>query len=429
MAHSDHPAAGARLENERLNQREMHAGAAVLASRPTKAWLSITGKCNLLCTHCPRSLVDEQYLSAEEMTPGVFDRITRELFPTLQLLRIGGNNLGEMLFAKSWGTFAGAIKDQAFVPWLITNGQTLNKGRIAELVAAGDIIDISIDAATEGAYRQIRGASLAKLTENVRTIVAERAARRAADPAAPAARVVFSFTAFADNIGELPPLVQLASDLGVDELYATHYMPSLEGQRYQSLFYHQQTANRAFDEARTIAERTGIVLHVPANYQVKPLGHEETLRIRVKDRYGRELEPPPAAEAIPPCAHPWTSVSINEKGEVYPCCQSNLLMGDLKTASFDEIWNNRRYQKLRATVNTPDALHDCRQCVLRGATFTSVACDEPKFFLRNLDLPAWKTSPRHAQLRDWFARSRVGRWIWNTGRSAYKNFFEWHFAR
>ena len=57
MAHSDRTAPAVdRLGNERLNQREMHAGAAVLASRPTRAWLSITGKCNLLCTHCPRSL-------------------------------------------------------------------------------------------------------------------------------------------------------------------------------------------------------------------------------------------------------------------------------------------------------------------------------------------------------------------------------------
>jgi radical SAM protein with 4Fe4S-binding SPASM domain len=312
---------------------------------------------------------------------------------------------------------------------VITNGQTLNRARIADLVAAGYIIDISIDAATEEKYRQIRGATLAKLTDNVRAIVQERDARAKALPDARLAKVMFSFTAFADNIDELPGLVRLASDLGVDEVVVTHYMPSLEGQRFQSLFYHQETANRTFDEARAIARETGIALQLPPNYAVKPLGQEEALRIRVKDRYGRGRETKPKSGGVTPCAHPWTSVSIDEKGQVFPCCQSNLLMGDLRTSTFDEIWNNWRYRKLRRTVNTASAPPDCRRCVLRGATFTSVYCDEPSFFLRNLDLPNWKASAGHARLRDGFARSSVGRWIWNAGRSAYKNFFEWRFAR
>jgi radical SAM protein with 4Fe4S-binding SPASM domain len=248
---------------------------------------------------------------------------------------------------------------------------------------------------------------------------------------------MFSFTAFADNISELPGLVRLAAELGVDEVFATHYMPSLEGQRYQSLFYHQQTANAVFDECRAIARETGVVVHVPPNYHIKPLGQEETLRIRVRDRYGvRDAgdrgdgdKARAASDDIPPCAHPWTSVSIDEKGQVFPCCQSNLLMGDLRTQTFSEIWNGRRYLKLRETVNTEKALPDCRRCVLRGATFTSVDCDEPSFFLRNLDMPALHAHPRHAQLRAWFARTRVGRWLWGAGRSVYKNFLEWHFAR
>ena len=94
----------AQLKNERLNQRELHAGATLLRSWPTRAWLSVTGKCNLLCTHCPRSLVDEQFLSSDEMTPSVFQRVKQEVFPWLALLRVGGNNLGEQLFAKSWNT-------------------------------------------------------------------------------------------------------------------------------------------------------------------------------------------------------------------------------------------------------------------------------------------------------------------------------------
>ena len=139
MGHSDdamsRPAA-LRADNARRNQREFADGAAVLESKPTRAWLSVTGRCNLLCTHCPRSLVDEQFLSSDEMRPDVFERVTREVFPSLELLRIGGNNLGEQLFARTWDRYAAVMGRQTFTPWLITNGQTMNRARIGDLVAA-----------------------------------------------------------------------------------------------------------------------------------------------------------------------------------------------------------------------------------------------------------------------------------------------------
>jgi len=430
MERTDTAAGAARADNARLNMREFADQAEVLRSMPTKAWLSVTGKCNLLCTHCPRSLIDEQFLSSDEITATLFADIQRDLFPSLDMLRIGGNNLGEQLFARSWPTYAREMSHQPYTPWLVTNAQTMNQSRIADLVEAGYIIDISIDGATEDRYRLIRGASLAKLTDNVRSIIRER--QRWDETAAPGARrakVIFSFTAFADNVDEVPKLVRLAADLGVDEVVVTHYMPSLEEQRYQSLFYHQNTANAAFADARRIADETGVAVQLPPAYLVRSLGSVEALRVRVRDRYGRELDVPGESAAAPKCLHPWTSASINEKGEVYPCCQSNLLMGDLKTSSFAEIWNNRRYRKLRRTVNSDNPLPDCRQCVLRGESFTSVGCEEGRFFLRNLDLPNWHTDTRRARLREWFAQTKLGRWFWNAGRSVYKNFLEWHFAR
>jgi radical SAM protein with 4Fe4S-binding SPASM domain len=222
--------------------------------------------------------------------------------------------------------------------------------------------------------------------------------------------------------------VRLAAELGVDEVVVTHYMPSFEGQRFQSLFYHRRLANQMFADARAIADACGVTLQLPPPYPVPSLSDEPSLRVKVKDRYGRDLEPRRPSDSPRPCHHPWTSVSIDEKGDVYPCCQSNLLMGNLSTSSFEAIWNNSRYRKLRRTVNTDRAPSDCQRCVLRGETFTSVGCSDGSFFLRNLDLPTWRNDPRHARAREWLARTRLGRWIWGWGRKAYKNFFEWHFA-
>jgi radical SAM protein with 4Fe4S-binding SPASM domain len=418
----------AHAGNAALNQQEARAGAAVLRSWPTRAWFSITGKCNLLCTHCPRSFVDEKHLSSEEMEPAIFERVKAQIFPHLEVCRIGGNNFGEQLFSRNWNDYSADLRAFPFTPWIITNGQVLNATRIRELVAAGYVIDISIDGSSEAKYREIRGASLEKLAAHVRAIVQERGRLEAEGWQGRRCRIIFSFTAFAENIAELPGLVRLAADLGVDEVTVTHYMPTLEEQRFQSLFYHQSTANRIFDEARTLARQLDVDITLPPAYGSRGLGEVSCLKPQVKKRIPLIEDAAPATSDLPPpCLHPWTSVSVNEKGQVYPCCQSNLLLGDLRQQSFDEIWNGRRYQRLRRTVNSASPLLDCRRCVLRGQTFTSVACDEPAFFLRAID-GVVPNANRFQWAREAFAKSRPGRWVWRQLRHVYKNFFEWHLA-
>lgn len=416
--------------NAALNQQETRAGAAVLRSWPTRAWFSITGKCNLLCTHCPRSFIEEKHLSSDEMAPSVFERVKAQVFPHLEVCRIGGNNFGEQLFSRHWNDYSADMRAFAFTPWIITNGQPMNAARIRDLARDGYVVDISIDAASESKYREIRGASLARLVEHVQELVKERTRLDAEGHRGRRCRIIFSFTAFAENITELPDLVRLAAASGVDEITVTHYMPTLEEQRFQSLFYHQSTANRIFDESRTLARRLGVDITLPPAYGSRGLGEVSCLKPQVKkriplveDRAGAATD----AALPPPCLHPWTSVSINEKGQVYPCCQSNLLLGDLRKESFEEIWNGRRYQRLRKTVNTATPLLDCRRCVLRGHTFTSVECDEPSFFLRAID-GVVPNANRFRWAREAFARSRPGRWVWRQLRHAYKNFFEWHLA-
>jgi radical SAM protein with 4Fe4S-binding SPASM domain len=417
-------------DNASLNAREMASGAAVLRSWPTRAWFSITGKCNLLCTHCPRSLLEEKHLSSAEMPRSVFERVQAQIFPWLEVCRIGGNNFGEQLFSRHWNEYSAGMRQFAFTPWVISNAQVMNSARIRELVEAGYVIDISIDAASPHKYREIRGASLDKLIEHVREIVRVRAEIDATGDARRRCRVIFSFTAFAENVDELPGLVRLAADLDVDAITVTHYMPTLEEQRYQSLFYHQSTANRIFDEARRLAAELNVEIELPPPYRVESLSQAACLKPAARKRLGRPVQEPAHADGDtrpPPCAHPWTSVSIDENGQVFPCCQSNLLLGDLRKSSFAEIWNGKRYQRLRKTVNSAQPLADCRRCVLRGETFTSVDCAEPAFFLRAID-GVVPQADRFRRVRELVGRSRGGRWIWRQLRHAYKNFFEWHLA-
>jgi radical SAM protein with 4Fe4S-binding SPASM domain len=380
------------IENQKLNLKEFHEQKKLLQSLPTRAWLSLTGRCNLQCLHCPRTIIKNRNLSSYDMDPDLFQRIENDLLPMLALCRIGGNNLGEQLCCKRWDEYLEKLAKYPFTPWLITNGQLLTANRIRKLVENDFSIDFSIDAATEEKYSRIRGARLEKLIKNVAQFARERQRQEKTR-----CKITFAFTVFQENIDDLPNLLELAAEIDVDQITVIHFMPTTEEQRYQSLFYHQNTANEAFNKAEQLSKKLGITLLLPPLYPFPRLSDQKDPHLEFDD--GSPSNSKTCKNmTIKKCFHPWTSASINENGEVYPCCQSNLLMGSLKSSSFKEIWNNKKYQKLRKTVNSNNPMKHCRDCPLRGNTLTGTDCENNEYFLRNLNNKIYYKTTNHAYL-------------------------------
>jgi hypothetical protein len=76
---------------------EATAGKTIVTSKPKEAWLALTGRCNLACLHCPR---DAETVSNENLTASVLDKVFKDVFPHLDTLLLGGNNLGEQFIAR-----------------------------------------------------------------------------------------------------------------------------------------------------------------------------------------------------------------------------------------------------------------------------------------------------------------------------------------
>lgn len=330
---------------------------------PKYAWLSFTGRCNLSCVHCPSRISGKEPHDAEDMSPDLFSKIEREVFPHLQVCKIGGNNNGEQLFARDWDPFMERMKGYPFSLWLITNGTKLHREQIRALVERESIIDISIEAATEKTYRRIRGTGLPALIENVKAIEEERILQKKR------CELRFSFTAFQENITELCELLRLAKELKADRVCVTHITPMSPDQRYQSLIFHRALSNQCLEEARELADEIGLTLDLPPLF---PLGDMTGTGGPTNDLYPWLTKK---------CFHPWTTVSLNEKGDVTPCCISNTVMGNLGEQSLGEIWGSRMYRNLRKRVNSRDPWVECRRCVLRGEKFTSVHCIDEEALL------------------------------------------------
>jgi len=174
------------------------------------------------------------------------------------------------------------------------------------------------------------------------------------------ARVNLGFTAFRDNICELPDLLKMASHLGIDRVTVTHFVPWQENQRGKSLVYHRNIANEMIEKASFLSKEFNLLVDLP-----KPFREDEAQTkadISKGEVWVRK-----------PCYHPWRSFSINEKGEVMPCCATSVVMGNLEKSSFLEIWNGPKYRKLRKTVNSSQPLSFCGNCGLRGIEVGSSA--------------------------------------------------------
>ncbi len=327
---------------------------------PVFAWVTPTGRCNLYCTHCPIRTAPKIPDDAPDMPPELIERIAREVVPTLETVKIGGNNNGEAVLARNFDDFYARIQRPGLRPWIITNGTLLTTDQIERLASAGAVIDFSMDAATESGHKRIRGRGFDALVTSIQRAVEARDRH-----ASTGAQVWVSPTVFLDNLHEMPEVVRMAVARGLDGVRISNLIPQTEAQRYQSLVYHRSESNGVFDECRRLAEGSRLTLVTPEPFEAPPMKTNSKIK----------LEVPARAD----CIHPWTSVSIDEKGLVHPCCVSDQVLGDLNRQSFAEIWNGRKYRTLRRRVNSPYPQLYCRRCMLRGssgATLSPAAKDQ-----------------------------------------------------
>jgi radical SAM protein with 4Fe4S-binding SPASM domain len=346
-----------RSANRALNLEEFNKQSVILKSLPTKAWISLSGRCNLSCSHC---LKDKKSIaSGSDMSLDVFNIIKAAIFPYLDTCKFGGNNIGEQLIAEELDYFLTQIKQFAFHPILATNGLLLTKQKILNLIKAGWTIDFSTEGATQETYKNVRGNHFKKFISNVAECCNLRNLHQEAG-----AMIRLCFTIFYDNAHELTRLITLGAELGVDEILVTHFIPMREGQRHQSLVYHKGMANAIFKEAGSIAEKLAIKLRLPKPFHINKMNELDEKPLNTT-----------GTESFRKCYHPWTSISVNEKGDIFPCCITYVKMGNLRHNSFTEIWNGKRYQKFRKTVNSLAPKEMCRNCSLRGKALTSHLCN------------------------------------------------------
>ena len=174
---------------------------------PVVIW-NLVRRCNLTCKHC-------YSISADKDFPG--ELTTQEVYTVMHDLKgfrvpvliLSG---GEPLLRPDIFEISRRAKAMGFYVGLSTNGTLIDAGNIDDIAAVGyDYVGISIDGIqqTHDRFRRLDGAFDASL-RGIRLCHAR------------GIKVGMRFTMTQDNAHELPQLLQLMEDEGVDKFYLSH---------------------------------------------------------------------------------------------------------------------------------------------------------------------------------------------------------------
>ncbi len=319
-------------ENSKKNIEELESGKTVLTSYPRRLVFELTNACNLNCIMCGRNAAD--------FKPTVFDmdvfRSFEPLMDTVEEVTLMG--WGEPTIHPNFIEMLETINKHDARKYFCTNGMNLKKIKDAVFDCKVDVFAVSLDGATDETNSRIRrGSKIDVITEDLKEIVRIKKERGLQYP-----WINFVFCAMRSNLHELPDLVRLAAEIGIEEVKVVYLTVFGEDLMNESLWGCENEIRTVFDEAIAVGEELGIVLklpHIPGADIAESKLHKD-------------------------CFVAWRDFFLGSDGFVRPCMSTPVQFFQYdKNKDFMDIWNSPEYQKYRAEVNLTDKMDEpCKRC-------------------------------------------------------------------
>ncbi|MFA7318234.1 MAG: heme d1 biosynthesis radical SAM protein NirJ [Sulfuricella sp.] len=199
---------------------------------PVVIW-NLIRRCKLTCKHCYSISADKDFpgeLSTQEVF-GVMDDLKRFHVPVLIL------SGGEPLLRADIFEVSRRAREMGFYVGLSSNGTLIDESNIEQIAAIGfDYVGVSLDGiqATHDKFRRMDGA-FEKSMHGIR-LCKQRGIK-----------VGIRFTLTEDNAHDLPALLQLMEDEGLDKFYLSHLNYAGRGNKNRKDDAFHQTTRQAMD--------------------------------------------------------------------------------------------------------------------------------------------------------------------------------------
>lgn len=312
---------------------------------PTELQVEVSSRCNLRCSAC---LISHKTLGPEtDLRMADWQRIANGL---PNLARVAFQLNGEPLLCRDVFDMVRDAKRRGAHTVMNTNGTLLDDRRCAQVLDCGlDELRVSLDGARAETVARMAGADILEVVEKrVSTLVRLRG--QGQKP-----RISLWMVATRLNVVELPGLVRMAANLGIEEVYTQRLVVTGHGAARREHSLHGKGGpwlEEIVRRAELVATETGVALRASG-------------RQPILASFAIPAGPSPQRG----CWRPWRSAVVTASLKVLPCCISSFVLpyeqlelGDLRKQSWTEIWNGEPYRRLRRGLLDGSPNPECRDC-------------------------------------------------------------------
>ncbi len=350
------------FDNESLDNLQQSIKKGRPETGPLDVQILPTSRCNATCAFCPLHCIPASLLKHtprfagphRDLPGGLLDRLADDLYRLggLQRLTItGGEPLLYNLIMPAVFQFSRSFEKANMS--IVTNGIRLKS--FAEFFARSKMADltVSLNAGNAETYKkQNPAASSATFNEILDAVSMLCNERQKTGPEKP--RVTLSVVLSRYSAGDVADLFEIGRKTGAD---AVTFIPlmrfMIEGHESTAdLRVGEEDFRRFLDEIDRYsgsASEEGFYLGYGGS-------RDDGGVLDAGELYTRQ-----------PCYAGYAFAAVFPNGDVRPCCHCEPVMGNLKNASFGEIWHSDRYQEYRNRMldmeekgSLPGCL--CREC-------------------------------------------------------------------
>ena len=280
-----------------------------------------TTSCNLRCPECPsglRSFTRPTGMLEAELFKNTIDQLHQTLTYLIFYFQ------GEPYLHKEFIDLVKYASQKGIYTATSTNAHYLDDENSRKTVESGlDRLIISLDGTTQETYEQYRiGGKIDKVLEGAKNIVKWKKKLKSKTPL-----VVFQFLVVKPNEHQIEDVRRLANEIGVDDV----------GLKTAQIYDYQN----------------GSPLIPTIDYYSRYKNNGNG-KFSIKNKL------------LDHCWKMWHSCVITWDGLVVPCCfdkDAEYVMGDLKTQTFDEIWNGEKYLNFRKSLlKGRSEIEMCKNC-------------------------------------------------------------------
>ncbi|MDR2755891.1 MAG: radical SAM protein [Planctomycetaceae bacterium] len=322
-------------DNSVFNSNEIERVTIYLKSYPKRLVFELTNVCNLRCRMCGRN---DANFATTIFNVNWIDKFDGVLNTVEEVTLMGW---GEPTMHPEFIKILECLNRYSVRKYFCTNGQKLSESSLFNAIfdCKVDVMAVSLDGAVAETNDSIRGKGFYNVVNGLKNIVRERSRRGIKFP-----YVNFVFTAMRSNFREIPTIVRLASELGIEEVKVVFLTAFNNEMESEILYGRMDEVKRIFEESAEVASE---------------------LSIRIKLPY-MQGEDPSGLSNHKPCYTAWRDLFIGSDGFIRPCMSTPIKFFHIdECKNFEEIWNHPAYQHFRAIINDtkkePDSCKHCYQ--------------------------------------------------------------------